>query len=87
MSPLEFSAPPPPVNWRRHVREHLATLPPGDATDDLAMIEAAIRGQCHGGFVRQQRVLALLRGARDDRGIVALDGQRALLDALRERIG
>ena len=86
MTPLGFAASPAPISWRRHVREHLATLPVGDAADDLAMIEAACLGHHPGGFVRQQRLLALLRGARNDQGIVAIDGQRALLDALRERV-
>ena len=85
MTPLGFAATPEPISWRRQVREHLATLPPGNAADDLAMIEAACLGHDAGGFVRQQRLLALLRGARNDQGIVAIDGQRALLDALRER--
>ena len=85
MTPLGFAATPAPISWRRQVRDHLATLPPGDAADDLAMIEAAWRGDDAGGFVRQQRLLALLRGARNDQGTVTIDGQRALLDALRER--
>ena len=87
MTPLVFATAAAPIIWRRRVREHLATLPPGNAADDLAMIEAAWRGDDAGGFIRQQRLRALLRGARNDQGIVAIDGQRALMDALRERVG
>lgn len=86
MRALEFSNPRWSINWRRRVRAHLATLPPGDAADDLAMIEAATWGGWIGGHVRQLRLRALLRAARDDQEAINLDGQRALLDALRERI-
>lgn len=87
MTPLGFAATPAPIIWRARVRDHLATLPPGDPALDLAIIEGSLRGEFSGSWTRQQRVLTLLRAARNDQGIVTLDGQRALLDALRERNG
>ena len=76
-----------PVNWRKAVDAYLAALPPSEFTpqDDLRLVERAVLGVHIGGWLEQQRALTLLLPARSNQWTVTIDGQRALLDALRAR--
>jgi hypothetical protein len=88
VTPANFRAASASVNWHAAIRDHLASLPPCQAhtpAQDLALVERAFMGLHIGGFVDQKRVQDLLRGARNDQYNVTLDGQRALLDALKAR--
>ena len=89
MTPLNFAADPAPVSWPARVREYLAAMPvsPFTPAQDLDWMQCAVAGRGYPSYAAQQRVAALLRAARDDRGGVALDGQRALIDAIRDRTG
>lgn len=84
---IDIRTPPQPINWRKRVAESLAALPPSTFTpqDDLRLVERALLGVSIGGWLDQQRVLALLRPACNDQWTVTIDGQRALVDALRAR--
>lgn len=85
MTPIEFHATPEPINWPARVAAHLDTIAPITA-QDVALIEAAALGYRQVAHKRQQRLLALLRGARDACFRVTMDGQAALLDAVRGRV-
>ena len=82
-----IATPPPKSNWPRIVRDRLDALPADGWTpcEDLeAMLAACSVGRrpMPGDKVR---VRALLACACNDRGQVAIDGQTALIEALRVR--
>jgi hypothetical protein len=85
--PLDFRTPDPePINWPARIAAHLDTLGPITKAD-LTLIEAAARGRIpHMKHDSTQRLLDLLRGARDANYRVTMDGQAALLAAVRGRV-
>lgn len=82
---MNYRTPSPPVAWQPAA--YLAALPPSGFTpaQDLALMEQAAMGHTPATYAKRQRLLVLLRAARNAAGDVAIDGQRALLDALRMR--
>ena len=74
-------------SWRTRIRAYITDLPPSEYTParDLALLEASGMGKAPDTYPERQRLLVLLRAARNDAGDVTIDGQRALLDALRDR--
>ena len=87
MTRLDFRTPDPePVNWPARIAAHLDALGPITKAD-LTMIEAAARGSVrHVSHRNLPRLLDLLRGARDANYRVTMDGQAALLAAVRGRV-
>ena len=82
---LDFRTPDPePVNWPARMAAHLDTLGPITKAD-LTLIEMAARGLAPITY-STSRLLDLLRGARDANYRVTMDGQAALLAAVRGRV-
>ena len=83
---LDFRTPDTePVNWPARIAAHLDTL--GRITkDDLTLIEDGARGFGHPTTADEQRAGDLFRGARDVTGRVTMDGQAALLAAVRAKV-
>ena len=83
---LDFRTPDPEqVNWPARIAAHLDTLGP-ITKRDLALIEDGARGVGHPTTADEQRAGDLFRGARDATGRVTMDGQAALLAAVRGRV-
>ena len=82
MTRLDFRTPDPEqVNWPARIAAHLDALGPITRAD-LTLIEMAARGR----GASSPRLLDLLRGARDANYRVTMDGQAALLAAVRGRV-
>lgn len=85
----DYHARPEPIKWPARVAAHLAALPPGDPAQDLALVEAAMRGDRISAFDRprlRDRQKLLLAAAHDDNGKPCLDGRAALIEAVRARV-
>ena len=83
---LDFRTPDPePVNWPARIAAHLDTLGPITRVDQ-SLLEAAAIGRKVGSEKNRNRLLDLLRGARDANYRVTMDGQAALLAAVRGRV-
>ena len=79
---LDFRTPDPEqVNWPARIAAHLDTLGPITARD-VRIVELAALGIPDRPVAR---LLDLLRGARDATGRVTMDGQAALLAAVRAK--
>ena len=75
-----------PLSWPRVIAAHLDSLDPPVEARDLALLEQAARGIAAVIYADRVRVQDLLRGARDRLGRVAIDGQKALIEAVRARV-
>lgn len=88
MMHLNFAAPAPKKSWRASVRDYLASLPADHWTpaQDLALVEGAARSpRIHRSYMETERLRVLLRCTRNEYGHVTIDGQAALLSALKDR--
>lgn len=75
-----------PADWGRFVAAHLDEL--GDVTPrDADLLRNACLGVRTDSNTDRMRLLALLRGARDDNGQVSIAGQVALIKAVADRVG